>query len=1621
MKLVTRHSSLVTRHSSLVTRHSVSRKAFAMLAVLMLLTFTLASPRAQSNTEYNFRQQSVTDGVAYNGNGDPVPVLSMDCLAANGYGQWTLSTTGGVGNYSSHLPPSDGSTLYPPGWYLLANGLYAPSEGFISLDPTHPQCIPPGVVQNGTLTDAEPTQPKNATNCDGDVCYVWPGPGETFLVRLFTKADINISFSFCSNPTTSRNILPTGILHTFTIPTSGHTIVSETDFRDIFDVKMDAAFIYITWCSNETGTNTIWVMTIPIGMSAATNTISPGAGCRPTIACCERNNRGGGSTPSFVVGYLTGVGGSPVAQSWNGTWTTYTLAASCFDPRMSGTLPYGNTLHVRAVASDVLNQTSVTFGLYLIATVTAGLNTRQSLLLYPNLQPTVSMTASYCDGGLVAVNSSLLAGATVPPEVKDEPITAFCDPYNNQLMFDGFHCVYRLHAQLPAEPGPGVVQRYPLLIMKGIDNGKLSTIDTRLLLSQNAAETALTDDPALPETGGAWLIPYCAAVNQMGIHVHWRTAAGVHFYSRDTSRTFDEPIDETTLVTDICTVSDGSPTGTNHGGTVGATILDNITMGIWTDPNYGYSASNPFLSSPNFGLYQPRTLNGISAAANIDIHVGQLDFRGENVMLYVGNGRVACGSTPANLTDMPYFFFNFYGNNQGNTQGVVVNGTWDYYGLIAVHDPTTELPTLVGSPFTNGTLAAGPGDGVGPFAVPCESGGGSITIGTTSPIACGDERPPTMPGLLNVHGGANFFCGEWTYFTAIPDLNGVSGNIDVMFDGNVFPNTVVTSTTTGLLTLDGKTILQATAPQTFPTWSAGGCMRGNIPFPDRSNPTVPAYDPVKGVILYVGEVWDPDDHPTSEGTTQFKANNFTFFNSDNWGTSELQIGNFDPNGTNADDADGGDITFNGGLGDAIEIHLIDPNPDIVPEFEERNYTIENMAFNDLRSYTIRVEDDQEDYEEGGGYLDPYANVTITGNTFEAFAGDVGMPYGYMGDQFEDVPVYGIYLQNLDGPVIGAYSSVPFGTINVTSNNFTCTQTSSAIYEVNDGDAVSAAIDLHNTTAFVVDNTITDNGWPIGINIEGTDLPDGSTPPTTLSFMCKNTITGLQAPPPDLSYDLVPQTEVAIQSQYSSGYTKLNTITNNDIAYYSNGPDHPKVVLNTITGNGTYGIYINGDFGQVDLSGWHGTTTGSDDFPGYNTISGPSQVITGSSASPGLLVINDGGETNSWFNLANTIESFHWMNYGHNNIEVSSSPTAPSMPLIQSVSSTLSVGSIDRNFFENSFYAETLNPALSMTNWIGSANPTEVDAFQISFSPGTPDPSFNNITDFWHDGASCGSGTGFVTKHTKAPKPLAQDSLPTGCQLLFNECNAYDNNQLWQMTYDTGMKLVEQCQDPNGFYFMTDAVNGLGNLGQLRADYFAWLKSVLYLNTTNPSYFCACVYAIPGELPVPNHIYPDTGYNWGLAVLNWLIQNTTCDTPSLQKLYNRTRQTQIETWQNASGEYKLDTTLPTMQQLGLDTLLNRHFLYSVSQPPQGIISNATANPNPVTSGTVISFGISQEAYVKIEVFDILGHEVASAGFESLFEPGNKSVPISLAGLPSGTYFARILTAYGEVQSVKLVKE
>jgi len=206
--------------------------------------------------------------------------------------------------------------------------------------------------------------------------------------------------------------------------------------------------------------------------------------------------------------------------------------------------------------------------------------------------------------------------------------------------------------------------------------------------------------------------------------------------------------------------------------------------------------------------------------------------------------------------------------------------------------------------------------------------------------------------------------------------------------------------------------------------------------------------------------------------------------------------------------------------------------------------------------------------------------------------------------------------------------------------------------------------------------------------------------------------------------------------------------------------------------------------------------------------------------------------------------------------------------------------------------------------------------------------------------SCGTGWE-GTKPIKGAKPEslnAQGDSSQYCYNLFITGYLANGNQQWQIAFDSLTKLIETCPNypnaPNAFLMLTSAVVGLHGPdgGTYRATHLAWLESVLYLNTTDPEYFCQCAEQIAEFLPYPLDTLPGNvsrETNIPLSVINWLIHNTTCDTPSLSQEYDRSRQTQLEQWANDPGAYKLDTTLPPLDSIqpGLKELLEKHFLYA----------------------------------------------------------------------------------------------
>ena len=336
---------------------------------------------------------------------------------------------------------------------------------------------------------------------------------------------------------------------------------------------------------------------------------------------------------------------------------------------------------------------------------------------------------------------------------------------------------------------------------------------------------------------------------------------------------------------------------------------------------------------------------------------------------------------------------------------------------------------------------------------------------------------------------------------------------------------------------------------------------------------------------------------------------------------------------------------------------------------------------------------------------------------------------------------------------------------------------------------------------------------------------------------------------------------------------------------------------------------------------------------------------------------------------------------------------------------------------------------STCNWESSvADVITVGGGQITYnesSGGIIGPNFTPTS-----GPCTNAAHALATKKVKL-EPFSIEGDTENCDSLREEIYGYPPQRLFQACYDSSKKFIMNCYNNSEAPSMFNYVSaGLEQLAIADSSLWMkgreWLESVMYLNTSNPEYFCADVEAISNTFTSPSDTTEELGWkatNRSLSVLRWLLQNKLCDSTALQREINGARASQYESWLNDTS-VPLDTTIPPLDSVDsvLYNDLQKHFLYASVGPAgaEPILSNITAIPNPAQEGTVITFGISKEAYVKLELYDVLGHPLGTGGFESLCEPGNKSVPISLAGLPPGTYYARIQTAYGEVESVKIVK-
>jgi hypothetical protein len=298
---------------------------------------------------------------------------------------------------------------------------------------------------------------------------------------------------------------------------------------------------------------------------------------------------------------------------------------------------------------------------------------------------------------------------------------------------------------------------------------------------------------------------------------------------------------------------------------------------------------------------------------------------------------------------------------------------------------------------------------------------------------------------------------------------------------------------------------------------------------------------------------------------------------------------------------------------------------------------------------------------------------------------------------------------------------------------------------------------------------------------------------------------------------------------------------------------------------------------------------------------------------------------------------------------------------------------------------------------------------------------------------CGASLPEYKAGKKDAKPLSIQTMDTStCLYKSSLGEAEDQAGEYQQSVNELKWYIETCYDSGeaweAFVYLGDAEGHLDPSATGAANYREWLKSVLWLNPTDSFYYCTCAQSI-----YETYQGIDAGANWNaeLSVLEFLDSSNRCPMENVNdknlegQLLAMRHQHWLDTVKNFHNgdttDFPEDTTIPTIDELGLSILRGPPASVQNDTTPQTGISNLTATNNPFDKQTTISFTTGEYAYISFQVFDVLGRVVLGDYKGSVQQPGSYSFTVDGTNLPDGTYYARITTPIGETRMIKLVKE
>jgi hypothetical protein len=400
--------------------------------------------------------------------------------------------------------------------------------------------------------------------------------------------------------------------------------------------------------------------------------------------------------------------------------------------------------------------------------------------------------------------------------------------------------------------------------------------------------------------------------------------------------------------------------------------------------------------------------------------------------------------------------------------------------------------------------------------------------------------------------------------------------------------------------------------------------------------------------------------------------------------------------------------------------------------------------------------------------------------------------------------------------------------------------------------------------------------------------------------------------------------------------------------------------------GTYrGVYTSTDNGN----NWNPKNSGWQDYSINALVSSGSNIFTGT--NKGVFVSTDNGT--SWGERDTGIV------------------TSPINALAINGSNLFAAGGLSvTTIFQNRRYVNIYNPGMYISSNNGMSW-TMIDSGLAGRQ--------NQVTSLSVDLSSGGSGILYAT--TILPYDLSPDS-SSG---IYRSTN---NGTTWT-------HLSTLAQPLNTVRTLGIVSNGIGG-SNLIAPYFAWLHVV----------YGDCVYGA--------NISTDGGSTWNAITISPEISIVHCFTAKGGNIFAATNS---GIFVSSDGGWNWSAVNAGLTNLNVESILIKDgYLYAgtsdgVWQRPlsemtsvETISSNLPMHfnleqnyPNPFNPVTTIHYSIPKAASVKLQIFDILGRDVATLVNEKK-EAGSYDVKFDASRLTSGVYFYR-LEAGGFVETKKLV--